>query len=108
MIRGFGHTSDPGSRADQLQQAFQRVISNQRCQTFLAVNVPNHFCGEGIETPTNICNGDIGGGFTTILQGRNTLVGISSLIVRGCATIEPSGYTRVSQYRQWIRNVTSV
>ncbi|KAJ8942809.1 hypothetical protein NQ318_022823 [Aromia moschata] len=51
------------------------------------------------------CNGDGGSPLTV----KNKLVGITSFISsQGCEAGSPTGYTRVSFYRRWIRQTTGV
>lgn len=102
---GFGLVVPGGSQVDFLQRGFQRVLDN--C-TMLTVPEPNIFCAQDIERNTNLCQGDVGGSFTIILRNVETLVGIASIIIDACSSQFPSGYTRVSVHRQWIRDQVGV
>ncbi|XP_055529543.1 collagenase-like [Wyeomyia smithii] len=108
-IVGFGFTTATTiSRSDFLIRSYQRVTTISRCQQFYQITVPNHFCGEDNVELSNICNGDIGAGFVTIVRGNAMLTGIASLMTASCANASPSGYTRIVPYRQWIQQITSV
>lgn len=109
QIRGFGQTEAiRGDQAQQLASGYTRVLSNELCRNTFGVIVPNHFCGFDNALATNICNGDMGGGFTVMYKGVETLVGIASIIMNACSGAEPAAYTKISTHRQWIREVTSV
>ncbi|XP_058830292.1 brachyurin-like [Topomyia yanbarensis] len=108
-IVGFGFTTAASTaRSDFLLRAFQRVTNDARCQQFYQITLPNHFCAEDTVERANVCNGDIGAGFVTNVRGNNLLTGIASLITHGCDMQSPTGYTRISAFRQWIQSVTQI
>uniref|UniRef100_A0A182IL60 Peptidase S1 domain-containing protein n=1 Tax=Anopheles atroparvus TaxID=41427 RepID=A0A182IL60_ANOAO len=109
MIVGFGFNSVNGqARSDFLKVGYQRVISDSRCGGIYQITLPNHFCAEDVVQRSNVCNGDLGAAFVVPERRVETLVGIASLITASCDSINPTGYTRVSSYRQWIRDNTGV
>lgn len=109
IITGFGeHTSSGGTRSPMLLQGFVRIIDDKKCKAFFNLTTPNHFCAQNTINRSNICNSDIGGSLTIQIERKEILVGISSLVLQFCSDAEPSAYTRISMYREWIRNVTSV
>ncbi|EAU76229.2 AGAP004740-PA [Anopheles gambiae str. PEST] len=109
MIVGFGFNSVGGQvRSDFLKVGYQRVISDSRCVGIYQITLPNHFCAEDSVMRSNVCNGDLGAGFVVSDRRIDTLVGVASLITASCDSTSPTGYTRVSQYRQWIRDNTGV
>ncbi|XP_055626872.1 collagenase-like [Toxorhynchites rutilus septentrionalis] len=109
LIVGFGFTSGSSTtRSDFLLRSFQRVTSNNRCQQFYQITVPNHFCGEDNIERSNVCNGDMGAAFVTSERGRLFAVGIASLITHSCDSQSPTGYTRIAPYRQWIQQVAFI
>lgn len=108
LITGFGEQSSPGTRSPMLRQGFVRIIDDKKCKAFFNLTTPNHFCAQNTINHSNICTSDIGGSLTIQIERREILVGISSLILQYCSDAEPSAYTRISVYREWIRNVTSV
>ncbi|XP_050095703.1 chymotrypsin BI-like [Anopheles aquasalis] len=109
MVVGFGFTSssDQGQAAF-LKTAYQRVIGDNRCSGTYQIQLPNHFCAEDTTHRGNVCNGDLGAGFTIQDRRIETLAGVASLITASCDSLTPTGYTRVSVYRQWIRDTTGV
>uniref|UniRef100_A0A182P608 Peptidase S1 domain-containing protein n=1 Tax=Anopheles epiroticus TaxID=199890 RepID=A0A182P608_9DIPT len=109
MVVGFGFNSVTGSiNSDFLKVGYQRVISDSRCVGFYQITPPNHFCAEDTIQRSNVCNGDLGAGLIIPERRVDTLVGVASLITASCDSTTPTGYTRVSQYRQWIRDNTGV
>ncbi|XP_049541261.1 transmembrane protease serine 11D-like [Anopheles darlingi] len=109
MVVGFGfNTANGQTRSDFLKAAYQRVIGDNRCSGTYQVQIPNHFCAEDTVQRANVCNGDLGAGFTIQDRRIETLVGVASLITASCDSLTPTGYTRVSVYRQWIRDTTGV
>ncbi|XP_049292729.1 collagenase-like isoform X2 [Anopheles funestus] len=109
MVVGFGFNTVGGqTRSDFLKVGYQRVISDSRCVGVYQITIPNHFCAEDVIQRSNVCNGDLGAGFVVSERRIDTLVGVASLITASCDATTPTGYTRVSQYRQWIRDNTGV
>ena len=107
-IIGFGWTSDAGQQATTLQAAFVRVIPDTECQNLIVVSFPNHFCAVDRTVPSNICQGDLGGGFLTHHRNQLVLTGLNSILLEGCAANWPSAYTRVQPYLGWISSVTGL
>ncbi|XP_055529538.1 collagenase-like [Wyeomyia smithii] len=108
-IVGFGFTTATTTgQAPYLMRSYQRVTTVTLCQQHYQITVPNQFCGQDTVGSSNICNGDVGAGFVTIVRGNAMLTGIASLMTSSCANTTPSGYTRIVPYRQWIQQITSV
>ncbi|XP_055599188.1 brachyurin-like [Uranotaenia lowii] len=108
-IVGFGFTTGTSTtRHDFLVRSFQRVTTNARCQGVFQITIPNHFCGEDNIERSNVCNGDIGAGFVVNERGRHVLAGVASLITHNCDAQNPTGYTRIAAFRQWIQQNTQV
>ena len=80
------------------------MIDDNRCIRFFIVNGPNHFCAEDTVEGSNVCGGDIGGGFVTTTRRENTLTGVAS-ISAPCGQPAPSAYIRISAYRNWLQGV---
>lgn len=77
---GYGYTSATSNAVNPvLYRGYQRVIENARCTRFFIVNQPNHFCAEDTIEGSNICGGDIGGGFVTTTRRENILTGVASI-----------------------------
>ncbi|XP_062560485.1 collagenase-like [Armigeres subalbatus] len=108
-IVGFGFTDGSSTtHANVLHRAFQRVITDARCQARYPVTAPEHFCAEDTAGSSNVCNGDIGAGFITELRGVPILTGIATLITENCGNSYPTGYTRVASFRSWIYSVAQI
>ncbi|XP_059610946.1 brachyurin-like [Phlebotomus argentipes] len=108
-IVGFGFTSATVNQpADNLRYGYVRVQSNTFCTSIFHMTVPNHFCASDNRHPVNICNGDIGGGFTVFYRREEVLAGISSMLIENCHIQWPSAYTRVYPYLGWIHQVIGI
>lgn len=93
-----------------LQAAFLRVVTATRCGTLYPThNVQNQFCGEDARQRSDFCFNDIGGPFLTLERGVEVLTGINS---QGFCNLnqasQPSLFSRVSAYRQWISDTIQV
>merc|ERR1711893_13651 len=105
IISGWGRLYGGGPLPNVLQKAETTVLSNSQCSSYWGSNInAGHVCifnsGDGITS----CNGDSGGP----LVCGNTLVGVTSWGPTGCLTYLPAGYTRVSYFRDWIRQNAGV
>ncbi|XP_062548985.1 chymotrypsin-like protease CTRL-1 [Armigeres subalbatus] len=108
-VVGFGFTDVAATvRPSYLMRAYQRVTTNARCQQYYQITLPLHFCAEDASGYANICNGDIGAGFITEVNGVQTVTGVASMITQSCGYLFPAGYTRVESYRSWIYSITLV
>lgn len=72
----------------------------------------NVICAKGIvqnHHNTGACMGDSGGPLTAVDDGVVTQIGVVSFVSsRGCAYGDPSGYTNVGKYLDWISNLTGI
>lgn len=108
-IQGFGFTSGTVNLpADNLRYGYVRVQADSFCTSVFQIVVPNHFCASDNRNPVNLCNGDVGGGFTVYYRSEPILVGINSILIENCHIQWPSAYTRVSHYLPWIHQVTGI
>ncbi|XP_069125392.1 chymotrypsin-like serine proteinase [Argopecten irradians] len=106
-ISGWGYTVYAQVLPEILQSAKMTVMSNDCCAGRYDVIGPDvissgHVCI--ITKNTGSCNGDSGGPLTC----GNTVIGITSFGIRGCLTQYPSVYSRVSYFREWIRENSGV
>ncbi|XP_069965943.1 serine protease SP24D [Bactrocera oleae] len=97
-ISGFGLVSANGELSSRLKYNILRSLSNANCKRFIDDVDPTTLClshtvGNGA------CEGDSGG--PAIYKGR--LVGLSSYGVGDCASTFPDAYTKVSLFRNWVR-----
>lgn len=107
-IVGFGG-SPTNNNSPILQAAFKRVVSQPLCiARWPTAVLAQQFCSEDSRLRSDVCTGDLGGGFTVLSRGQEVLVGIAS--VAHCSTLQtsPSLYTRVTAYRTWIREQINI
>lgn len=105
---GFGVTNG-GFVASSLQYADLTIISNSQCSKTFGNYIirSGSLCATG--SSANICQGDSGG--PLVVKGSNDYVQIGVISFsssRGCSSGDPSGYTRVSTFIPWIKEVTGI
>ncbi|XP_034413555.1 LOW QUALITY PROTEIN: serine protease 27-like [Cyclopterus lumpus] len=106
-VTGFGNTqTDSISGADVLQEVNLPIVGNNECKCAYSEITDNMICAGLREGGKDSCQGDSGGPLVT----KNGFTWIQSGVVsfgEGCARpMTPGGYTRVSQYQDWITNIT--
>ncbi|TNN46400.1 Transmembrane protease serine 9 [Liparis tanakae] len=106
-VTGLGLTHpDASSRADILQEVMVPIVGNKECGCTLNRITENIICAGFREGGKDACQGDSGGPLVT----KNGFTWIQSGVVSvgyGCARpMTPGIYTRVSQYQDWITNIT--
>lgn len=103
---GFGLTRDGGQTVDDLMKVNLRVITNQQCRNAYGSStvIASTLCATWTQqSGQSTCNGDSGGPLTAVANNRYYLVGVTSFVTRGdCDSGNPSGYARVSSFRDWI------
>jgi len=103
-VSGWGKTSDLGGVSEQLNYVNLNTISDAECASVygaITINGKVVCCRGNPEQST--CNGDSGG---PLVQG-STQVGVVSFVhVDGCASGQPSGYTRTESFLSWISSNT--
>ena len=84
-------------------------ISKHECDR-LFDSTEKHICVQDADTPpaASSCRGDIGGPMMCGDCGHNVLAGVASILAPNCFPEAPSVYTRVSEYRDWIKEHTGV
>ena len=103
-VSGYGATSDGSGVSNNLNYVSLTSIGNSACSaiyggtitdgTICATGNPNH----------STCSGDSGGPLVVNNNGNIQQVGVVSWVYAGgCGAGYPSGYSRVSYYREWIR-----
>jgi Trypsin len=102
FIDGYGIATNQDQRPSPfLYRSFQRVTSNERCQSFFILDTTQAFCGEDREERSNVCMGDLGSPVVGHYRRNPYLAGIVR-IHPSCGVSQPAAYTRISAFMQWI------
>lgn len=109
-ISGWGRTSDGSSATSAFLRAAQNnIVTNALCaQTFGSIIVESTICKStaGIQGG---CNGDSGGPLTIAEAGGRLQIGVVSFgSGAGCELGFPSGFARVTSFRQWIQTTSQI
>jgi secreted trypsin-like serine protease len=111
VVLGWGQTSDDDpDLSDDLKYVAVSVLTNVECQITYGNQITDEMlCVDG-NYNEGTCNGDTGSPLVVVVAlGNAQLVGVSSFISgNGCESTDPSGYTRVYPYVEWIKNVTNI
>ncbi|KAI4458820.1 hypothetical protein MML48_7g00012182 [Holotrichia oblita] len=120
IVSGWGRTTDAEPDISRyLNYVKVESISNADCTTVFGniVVIPSTICTRG-ETNEGICNHDGGGPLVSYdydddIEGSYnvtaTLQGVASFISgAGCEAGHPSGFLRITEVRDWIRENTGV
>ncbi|CAG9798925.1 unnamed protein product [Chironomus riparius] len=105
LLTGWGYTSRMviGRRIpNELQEAKFYTITNEECNQMYSTT-PTELCtkSKGLE---GACNGDSGGP----LVCKNKLAGVVSYGLMICGTNQPDVYTRVSEFTDWVQQMSSM
>jgi secreted trypsin-like serine protease len=107
---GWGQTSDSDSElADTLNYVTLRAVSDAECRiTYGNQLAQNMVCFEG-NYNEGTCLGDSGSPVVVrVSRGYDVAIAIASFFSsNGCESTDPSGFTKVFPYNDWIRNVTA-
>jgi len=99
---GWGAITSPGVPADTLHKASMTIYSDSDCRTaygFEDVIIPSQMCAWVEEGGTGPCNGDLG---SPLILDDGTVIGLTSYIF-GCGVQgQPSVFTQLSFYIDWI------
>ncbi|XP_033748035.1 fibrinolytic enzyme, isozyme C-like [Pecten maximus] len=106
-ITGWGYSVYGQVIPDVLQQAEMTVMKEKWCERAFeefgdGIINDGHVCV--ISDDSSSCNGDSGGPLTC----GDTLVGVTSFGIIGCPAEYPSVYTRITHFRQWIKDNSGV
>ncbi|XP_062240495.1 acrosin-like [Platichthys flesus] len=107
-VAGWGNTRpNGGSASDTLQEANLDIVGNEECQRNSIFDITDKMICAWVQAGgIDSCQGDSGGGLVTKVGSGWAVVGIVSF-GDGCAKPNVPGiYTRVSQYMEWISNIT--
>ncbi|XP_006873132.1 PREDICTED: suppressor of tumorigenicity 14 protein [Chrysochloris asiatica] len=109
-VTGWGHTEEGGSAALVLQKGEIRVINQTTCESLLPQQLTARMmCVGYLSGGVDSCQGDSGGPLSSVeADGRIFQAGIVSW-GEGCARRDKPGvYTKLSMFRDWIKNQTGV
>lgn len=109
-ITGWGATREGGVAAGVLQKAEVRIMNSSVCNQLMEGQISRWMiCAGVLQGGVDACQGDSGGPLSvTAPSGRVFLAGVVSW-GDGCARRnKPGVYTRVTEYRGWIRENSGV
>lgn len=109
-ITGWGSTREGGSTALTLQKASVRLVNSTVCKALMGDDVtPRMMCAGVLRGGIDACQGDSGGPLSVPEpSGRAFLAGVVSW-GDGCAQRnKPGVYTKVTEFRDWIRTNTGI
>ncbi|XP_063913622.1 brachyurin-like [Zophobas morio] len=108
---GWGQIADNDPElVENLRWVGLTSITNDECKiTYGSQISDNMLCAAG-NYNEGTCVGDTGSPLVYLLKfGHAQLVGVASFVSgNGCETVDPSGYTRVFPFSDWITNITGV
>ena len=114
VATGWGKTSDTSGGAEsELRMAKDRkVITNAQCSgVFGSTITDGHICIATGSEHTGVCSGDSGGPLNLPTETENVYkqIGVTSFVSGlGCESGFPDGYTRVTEYLDWIAENTGI
>lgn len=105
QVSGYGQLSSNSPTSPDLYKVRLQVIPNTQCQqSFSQAIVASQLCAQWFEQyPQSACQGDSGGPLVTSDgQGFPILVGVVSFGNQICDIGEPTAFTRVSSFSDWL------
>ncbi|KAG9333095.1 hypothetical protein JZ751_013519 [Albula glossodonta] len=109
-ITGWGANREGGSAVEVLQKAEVRIINGTVCNKLMKGQItPDMMCAGVLGGGVDACQGDSGGPLSFLSpHGRYFLAGVVSW-GDGCARRNKPGiYTRITEFRGWIKEKTGV
>ncbi|XP_075153751.1 brachyurin [Haematobia irritans] len=109
---GWGRTADNSTEPNtKLFYVVTPVLAFEKCMCFYLpglVNRRKHLCADGTGGRGG-CDGDSGGPLIYNERDKNYLVGVTSFgSAGGCEIGQPTVYTRVTNYLNWIHSKTGI
>ncbi|XP_044268052.1 brachyurin-like [Tribolium madens] len=108
---GWGQTSDDNSNlSNTLQYVTLSEVSDEECKITYGEQIgKNMNCFEG-NYNEGTCFGDTGSPIVLhVSSGYTIVVAVASFFSsNGCESTDPSGYTKIFPYNDWIKNVTQL
>lgn len=105
LVSSFGMTltGNEWVMQEKMQTGYFDRIERHRCDFVLGHELPEtSFCAQDITYGASLCYGDHGSGFTTYVNGVNSLVGVVSIFTNMCNRDFPVVFTEVARYASWI------
>ncbi|KAJ8918121.1 hypothetical protein NQ315_011578 [Exocentrus adspersus] len=106
-LSGWGSTSESStSISPTLREVYVVVLNNAGCEEIFGSTYGGiaNLCTSG-RGPAGGCNGDSG---APLMVGSYQIGILSFIASEGCEQHEPTGFTRVSYYRDWIEDNSGV
>lgn len=108
LFVGMGFQTISDSAPSQfLHRGYQRAIANARCVQFYLLNTESGFCGEDVVERSSPCQGDVGNPFVINYRRQEVLAGIVTMHP-ACGLMQPTAYTRVSFFREWLQQQLNI
>lgn len=109
VLSGWGKTEDSGSVVQYLQYGYVTILDLNECMAFY--NTPEYndanICLDVKNSGVSSCGGDSGGPLVSTTTGE--LIGVTSFgSSAGCEKGYPTGYSRVTYFRDWIKYHTGI
>ncbi|XP_063914561.1 brachyurin-like [Zophobas morio] len=107
---GWGSVNDETpSLSNTLNYVSVTSVSNTECQlSYSNPILATMVCVIG-NYNEGACRGDSGSPLLTVLNHHHWIVGVASFIsTDGCETSDPSGYTRIFPYIDWVRTTAGI
>lgn len=108
VLSGWGKTQDSGSVVQFLQYGYVTILDLNTCMQFYQTEEydDGNICLDVEKSGVSSCNGDSGGPLVSTVTGE--LIGVTSFGTSTCEKGYPTGYSRVSHFRKWIRFHTGI
>ncbi|KAJ8972754.1 hypothetical protein NQ314_000046 [Rhamnusium bicolor] len=110
IIAGWGRTyNDQDGVTPILRYVISNILTNDECKSidpYAGVIQPTHLCLSGYSGTRNVgsCNGDSGGP----LSSNGIQIGVVSFGYNDCEAGKPSVFTRLTEFKDWIRQHSDV
>lgn len=106
FVAGWGRTENTDTSATMLEASIN-VINDSFCTNKFQQEYngyPKQFCGSNFFQSQSDCNGDSGSPIVYENNGRFQVVGLVSYGIKDCGNFNPSVYTNVRFYLDWIKS----
>lgn len=108
VASGWGKVNDASNSITNQLRYVNMVVENQKtCNSyyFPGIVTDGVICTNTARGQKSTCNGDSGG--PLVYNGR--LIGVTSFVsARGCQSGGPGGFTRVTHYLDWVKQITGL